>query len=476
MHEIVRVRRNSVFSTITILSRLTVNVFIFWIIARYYGPKIFGQFTSAQVLAANFIIIADFGLDILLTTEIARNRNNALKLFRQIFSIKSIFSVTALLLMWLVMILGSFSYETKLLIFILSFYTFFSALSNYFSALCKGFELLEYETKINLVMNLVLISLVLPLVLLKINIVIIACIFAFSRMIGFFLGILYSKKILQDVSFKFYFNGIEEIKNKIVVFGVFLIFNNLFFQLDTILLAIWKGDESVGIYQAAYKLIMLPLVIPDIIVNTLMPMLSRLNGENYALWKKIGKMMNKLLIAIVVPVSILIFVYAEQIISFIYGSENYENSIVVLRIFALVLLIRFSIETYALLLTTSNKQKIRMYTVLIATLLNFLLNYFVIPKYGVWGAASVSLVTNLFVGVIYYLNCFEIAKEYFMNKQILYFMSVSIIIAYLCWFFKDVSMFVAVPVVILLFWVIIFYFFLSEEEKKVLLHRDYRIP
>ncbi|AFN73547.1 polysaccharide biosynthesis protein [Melioribacter roseus P3M-2] len=476
MHEIVRVRRNSVFSTITILSRLTVNVFIFWIIARYYGPKIFGQFTSAQVLAANFIIIADFGLDILLTTEIARNRNNALKLFRQIFSIKSIFSVTALLLMWLVMILGSFSYETKLLIFILSFYTFFSALSNYISALYKGFELLEYETKINLAMNLVLISLVLPLVLLKINIVIIACIFAFSRMIGFFVGILYSKKILQDVSFKFYFNGIQEIKSKIVVFGVFLIFNNLFFQLDTILLAIWKGDESVGIYQAAYKLIMLPLVIPDIIVNTLMPMLSRLNGENYTLWKKIGKMMNKVLIAVVVPISILIFVYAEQIILFIYGSENYENSIFVLRIFAFVLLIRFSIETYALLLTTSNKQKIRMYTVLIATLLNFLLNYFVIPKYGVWGAASVSLVTNLFVGVIYYLNCFENAKEYFKDKQILYFMSISIIIAYLCWFFRDVSMFVAVPIVILLFWVIIFYFFLSEEEKKVLLHRDYRIP
>ena len=475
MSEAVRVRKNSLYSALSISSRLIANVFVFWIMARYYGPEIFGQFKSAQVLATNFIILADFGFDILLTTEVARNRINAQKLFRQFYSLKFIFSIIAFISMWILSIFGEFSNETRMLIQMLSFYTVFTTLTNYLFALYKGFEKLEYETKVSLIINIGLIIVVLPLILFKTNVLIIAAIFVSSRIIGFIVGVIYSYKLIPNLSFKFLFDGFSEIKNKFLIFGLFLLFNNLFFQLDTILLSLWIGDKTVGVYQAAFMLIMLPLVIPDILINTLMPLLSRLNVENQELWKKTGFLMNKILIALVTPIAIILFVCAEQIINFIYGINHYSESILVLRVLAVTLVVRFSLEAFALLLTTSNRQKIRLFTVSIATALNFTINYFLIPKYGALGAAVVSLITNFFVGIIYYINNSKLIPEYLLNTKTILFIITSLIFAYIFWIFKDANIFITIPIVLTVYSLLIGFFYFSKEEMQLIISKDFNI-
>lgn len=471
MTEVERVRRNSFFSALTVISRLIANVFIFWIIARYYGPKIFGQFTAAQVIATNFIILADFGFDLLLTTEIAKNRVKANKLFIQYFSLKITFCLIALILMFLLSLFGSFSSQTKSLIMILSFYMVFSTLSNFLSALYKGFEKLEYETLLTLMMNFFLFLFAFPLIILKVDIKIVASIFVLSRLLGFIVGIIFCRKVLPNLSLEFSFQDFEEIKNKVLVFGFFLLFNNLFFQLDTILLSLWRNDEDVGIYQAVFKLIMLPLVIPDIYTNALLPTLSRLYSENRENWVKAGRLMNKTLIVLIIPITIILFAYAEQIIHLIYGNVNYVNSVPVLRIFSLVLFIRFSFEASALMLTTSNKQNIRLYTVIIASILNLVLNYYFIPRYGILGAAIISLMTNIIVGITYFFFTKSHLNNIVMNTKILLYLLISLIIGYLAWFYNSINIFITTPAIFLIFSFMIF-FFLSKEERKILLNTN----
>jgi len=109
MTEASRIRNNSVFSFLSISSRLVANVVVFWIIARVYGPELFGQFTFAQTLATIFILFADFGFDILLTNEIARDRDKAKALFQQFFSLKLIFSLVALIGMWVFALVNEIS-------------------------------------------------------------------------------------------------------------------------------------------------------------------------------------------------------------------------------------------------------------------------------------------------------------------------------------------------------------------------------
>ncbi|HED05429.1 MAG TPA: hypothetical protein ENI61_01945, partial [Ignavibacteria bacterium] len=64
MTEAKRIRKNYLFSFLSISSRLIANVIVFWIIARYYGPDIFGQFSLAHTIATISILLGDFGLDL----------------------------------------------------------------------------------------------------------------------------------------------------------------------------------------------------------------------------------------------------------------------------------------------------------------------------------------------------------------------------------------------------------------------------
>jgi len=462
------IRLNTLFSFLSISSRLIANVIVFWIIARNYGPSLFGQFTFAQTLATIFIVVADFGFDILLTNDIASDRVNAKNYFQKYFTLKIIFTCLAMFGMWIFALINELNTQTVFLIFIFSLYMAFTALTNFIFALFKGFEKLSYETRISLVINVSLLVGTSILIFFHVEILYIAIVFLITRIIGFWVGFKYASNVLTNISFKPVIPKIGVTRNKILIYGFHLVFSYLFFQLDTILLAIFKSDHEIGIYQSVFKIIMIFLVIPEIFVNTLLPVLSRLNTENPIQWSIVARLMNKILVFAIIPISIFLFVFAERIIRLIYGLNDFAESILVLRIFAIILLVRFNLETYALMLTTSNKQKIRMYVVIIASILNLTLNSFLIPEYGVNGAAVVSLITNLFVGIIYiYMN-----RKFFIismvNSKMILLILISLTTASVLWKLNSEIIFYLSPILVIIYMVLIYLYFLSEDDRHLL--------
>lgn len=475
MSQAARIRRNSLFSFLSISLRLVANVLVFWVIARFYGPEIFGQFTLAHTIATLFILFADFGFDFLLTTEIARDRANASVLFQQYFSLKIIFSIAAILGMWLIALFGDLSPQSRILILIFSLYMVFTTLTNFLYALFKGYESLQYETKVSFFVNVGLLILVSLLVIAKANIIVIALAFIVTRILGFSIGVRFSFKVMPEITFQMNYQNWKDIKEKVLVFGFHLFFSYLFFQLDTVLIAFFKGDYEVGIYQSVFKLIVLPLVVPEILINALLPVLSRLNNENKVQWKRVGFLMNKVLISVGLPISIVFFIYADQIIHIVYGTEQYAEAIPVLKIFAVILLIRFSLEAFALMLTTSNRHKVRMYVVIAAASINFLTNIFIIPKYGIVGAASVSLLTNFFVAIAFFMTTMPFFAEWMINVKNFFFFTFSLILFYLFWIYNSLSVFIGGPVILLLLFIFSYFIVFSIKERELIFSNDFKL-
>jgi O-antigen/teichoic acid export membrane protein len=475
MSEAVRIRKNSIFSFFSISSRLIANVVLFLIIARFYGPTLYGQFVFAQSLSLVFILIADFGIDVLFVNEVARDRKNAVKLFSQYFSLKILFCLIALAGMDIFFFVSNSDFQGRLLILVFSIYMMLTAVSNFLYSLFKGFEKLEYEMKVSITTNIVLLIVTIVLLVIRANVLSIAIAFVGTRILGFVLAVRYSFVVLPDISYRLVFSGLNTIKNKVIVFGLHLVFNYLVFQLDTILLAIWKGDYDVGIYQSAFKLILVPLLIPEILINVLTPVLSRLNVENKKQWGYVGNAMSKFLYITIIPISIILFVYSDQIIHIIYGSKNYVNAIPVLRIFAVVLFIRFNFEAFALMLTTSNKQKIRMYIVIVAALLNFVLNYFAIPLYGAVGAAAVALLTNLFVAILYWITTVPFFFQWFIKSKTGIVFMATILGVLIFWHFKGITVFIMAPLILSGFISVAFLYFLNSDERKALIPQRFKL-
>jgi O-antigen/teichoic acid export membrane protein len=255
---------------------------------------------------------------------------------------------------------------------------------------------------------------------------------------------------------------------QITIFGIHYLFGSLFFQLDTLLLALWKGDHDVGIYQSVFKFVSFALIFSDIAVNAFMPTLSRFNDMKQERWEMLGELLNKTLFLIALPITLTMFVYAEQIIYLIYGNNSFTDAVPLLRIFSLIILIRYSVETYALMLTTSRRQTTRMTIVVTATVINFLLNVYFISNYGVYGAALVSLVTNILVGLGYIIATRNLFTKWLLTYKTMLPLCFTITVGVLLWKLPQMNFIVTVPLVIIGMCVFSYYVGFTKEERKTI--------
>ena len=462
-----QIRWNTFFSSLSSLIRLITNFLLFVGIARLYGAEAFGQFTTAHTLSTLFILFADFGFDVLLATEIARRREQAPLLAQQYLSLKFVFCLVATAAMCVMPSLQHFSRDTQTLIYIFGFYVFFSSLNNFFFALFKGFEQLHHETKISFTINILLLCLLVVFGLSHVPIYFIAWFFVGSRILGLLLAYYTAAKVVSRNMFHLSFSGWKEIMPQILVFGFHSIFGNLFFQMDTILLSFWKSDYDVGIYQSVFKIVILALIMQDVLTNTLTPVLSRLSREDKEKWKVLGRLLYKTLLFIALPICMVLFVYADHIVDILYGVEKYREAISILRIFSTIVLVRYWTEAYALMLTTSQRQKTRMVIALAATLMNYLINAYMIPRYGAFGAALTSLITNIFVGIGFLLSTrlFFSARVFEIRKVGL--VTLALILSAVLWNLRASSLWVAAPLAVSICVFASFYIGYTKEERML---------
>lgn len=458
--------KNSFFVFLSQAIRLITNLLIFIGIPRLYGPEIFGQFSIAYTVATICIVIADFGFDVLLTTEIARNREDAARIGARYFSLKILFASISALIMIVIPSFQTFSAASRLLIYILTAFVVLTTFTNFFYAIFRGFEKFELETQISFTSNLILITLLAVFGLMRIQLVYLMSIFIFARLISVTLCGIKATRLVGKNICKINFSEWNTTINHVLIFGFHFIFGNLFFQLDTILLGFWKGDHAVGIYKSAFNIMTLVLLIPDIAIATMLPVLSRLNHEDIMKWKSVSNLLYKVLFLIAMPLTLTIFFMPEEIIKLLYGNRLFNEAIPVLKIFAMIIFVRYAVEPFALMLTTSRRQHVRLVIVMVATFASFGFNYWLIPTWGIMGAALVSLGVNLFVGIGYVSMNLSLFMNWTFDFRLLvsFFFGLLVLVS-----LSIISMhWIAQLGLILLCLPFIYFFGLSAEEKKML--------
>lgn len=468
-----RIKINSFFSFISIISRLIANVFVFWIMARFFSEYTFGQFTYAHTLATTFILFADFGFDVLLTTEVARNRKNAEIIFSKYFSIKFLLTSISFLVMWFLILLKNNEEQGFLITSVFTAFMVFSTLTNFFNALLRGFEKLNYESIVSLVSNILLIILIILLIIINAHPFLFALSFVLTRGIGLITSIFLAKKLISKVIVKISFENFRDSFIKVFDFGMVIIFAGLLFQLDTVLIGLFLNDLQVGIYQAAVKIIMLPLIIPSILFNAILPMLAKFNAENEKKWASLSYYMNKILILLSAPISVIIFVYPEQILNIVYGYGKFNQAIPILKIFAFVLFVRFFYDTYGYMLTTSNRQRTQMFVLIIAISINFLCDLLIIPKFGVIGVALISLLTNMILAFGYCYFNFIFFKKWILNYRFFFLFIIFCITIIFFSLVDNINFWFGTIIIFAIFFITGIYFFFDKKEKTILLTRNF---
>ena len=468
-----RIKRNSVFAFLSRVIRLVTNVLLFVGIARLYGVEAFGQFTAAHTLSTIFLLLADFGFDSLLPTEIAARRERAAEYARRYFSMKVLFAVGASLVMLVLSVFQETSSETRTLVQIFSLYVFFASLNNYFFALFKSFEQFHHETLISFVTNAILLLLLIVLGILHSPLYVLAICFVGTRIIGIVMGLKTAARLTQGRIIQMSFEGWKDVWKDVMVFGLQFVLGALFLQLDTVLISFLKGDRDVGIYQAAFKIIALVLIVPDVVITTVMPVLARLFVENRARWESLGRLFTKTLLLLGLPLCVIPFVYAKEMIVLVYGAEGFDESIHILRLLLMTVFIRFSVaEAYAMMLTTSRRQGRRLAIVGGGTLLSFLLNLLFIPHYGPSGAATVALITNVIAGVGFVLASGDSFVAWTCNVRNVASSGIVVSVGAVAWGMPSIPMWCGAPVILVMSAATLYFIGFTREEWSLVFVRE----
>ena len=172
-------------------------------------------------------------------------------------------------------------------------------------------------------------------------------------------------------------------------------------NFDTTMLGWIKGDADVGLYSIAVKIYTIIKGILVAIYAVSLPRLAGYVGQNaFIEYKQIFSRICNYLSLILIPTSVGILCLSNEIMLFM-GGRDYIAASFSLQILsvALIFAIYGGLIT-AVLNITIGKEKENLIATFWGAIINFSLNLFFIPLWGINGAALTTLISELFVFLI----------------------------------------------------------------------------
>lgn len=174
---------------------------------------------------------------------------------------------------------------------------------------------------------------------------------------------------------------------------------------DIFMLGSMKTSSEVGIYNVAFKIASLGYIVIIAINVVIAPKISELYGEKkMETLKKVIHQSTRLIITLTLPLMLILFLLRKPILSF-FGEEFLlgETALIIIGIGVLISSISGNVDQ---ILNMTNGHKILRNITFFCFITNVVLNYLLIPLYGINGAATASLITNVLINVIclYYIK------------------------------------------------------------------------
>lgn len=168
---------------------------------------------------------------------------------------------------------------------------------------------------------------------------------------------------------------------------------------DIFMLGALVTKEEVGIYNAAYKLAILALVVINAVNTVLAPKIAALHGENnLSAIKTEVHSATRLITYVTLPIVLALILLRRPLLG-LFGAEFVTGETALVVISVGLLLNALSGSVGQLLNMTQHQNQLKRFT-LISVVVNVILNYVLIKQMGIVGAAIASLLSTLLLNVL----------------------------------------------------------------------------
>lgn len=380
--------------------RIIAGLFVGIWVARYLGPEQFGLFSYALAFTAIFAGIAKLGLDGIMVRQLINEPEKRDVYLGTAFWLKVIGAFSVMALMALIVPFTSNDATTNLFIFIIAIGLVF-----------QSFEVVEFYFQSQVLAKIISICKVIQLAIsscIKIYLVmshaeliwfvLVTAFDTLSLAISYFLAYKIRKKTAfykrfdLSIAKQFLKDSWPLMFSAIVVM--------IYMRIDQIMIKEMLGEYEVGIYSAAVRLSEAFYFIPVLISASLFPAILNAKKHSEEQYKKRLQQLYTFMVWLAIAMAFPMTFLADWLVVFLYG-DDYLEAGQVLSVHVWAAIFVFLGVSFSKYLVSENLSKIAFQRTLLGAISNILLNLWLIPIYGILGAAIATLTSQFVANYIY---------------------------------------------------------------------------
>jgi O-antigen/teichoic acid export membrane protein len=409
-------------------TQMIVSLIVGGLVARYLGPDQYGVYNYVISFVAIFAALSTMGIASVVVKDIVSGKTDEATALGSGFGLKLAGSILAYLLIIGMSFFVEAAGAVRLLLAIAAFQIITKTteiINSYYQAKVASSKTVKAQLLSLIIINLLRITFILldkPLLWFICLLPVDALIIGFglvkylsltdAKISNWRFDRKYTKELLSE-SWPSLFSGI---------------FVTIYMKIDQVMLQQMLGDTSVGYYAAAVRLSEVWLSIPWILSGSLFPAMVNAFKEGKSAFKIRINQAYILLISIALLVAIPIALTSPWIINLIFGAQYQESaSVLTIHIFSCVFIFLGSVSNRWLII--HKLQRYWMYYSAAGALANVMLNIWLIPEYGILGAAYATLISYAFA-YYFVFALFKPTRELFLIQTKNFFRVVTIIPAW----------------------------------------------
>ena len=395
--------------------RLGVGLFVGAWAARYLGPAQYGSLNFAIAFVSMFSPIASLGLNSVVVRDMVRNPGDAEKINQAAFFLHFCGSLLASIVA--VLLIGALRAGDDIvveIVYILVFSSIFrctDVIKYWYESQVRSRIVVWIERCIFLLGAAIKVFLILS----QAELLSFVWIFLFESLLVSV--VLLFSYFYSERKVIFGWTSIERLKNllkdsfPLMLSGIAII---IYMRVDQIMLGSMLSDKEVGVYSAALRISEVWYILPMVITSSLFPGIVILKEKDSKLY--MNRVQSLLCVMCLLSFIAVVFVtcFGGYIINILFGAE-YIESAAILKIHILGgVFVAIGVVGNSWYMAEDLQKMIFSRTV-VGSVINVVLNFIIIPKYGVIGSAATTVISFAFSG--YILDFFSIkTRKLFLAK------------------------------------------------------------
>jgi len=403
-----------------VIARLLGSVLTIYI-ARVLGAGVFGQLSFAIAFTSYFTLFSDFGLTTLGVREIAKDKKKTSTFGTNILVLQLLLAFLLILVLSALLIFLPLSFRTKIITFLFGLGIIPGALN--MAYIFQAYEEMEYMAVGKIIAQIGYVIVGFIFIYLFKDILVLPIVSLIAGLIGAAVIFYLLKKKIKFIWSKISWRQIKKLIERAYPFLIAALAVQIYYNMDSIMLQFMKGEVIVGLYNAAYKIVLLIISIGGFIAGTFFPLLSSAFKRDKKLFFKSINMWSRINGALIIPIVAGGILLARPILNLLYGQE-FVKATFAFQILILLPGIIFLSSVLVNPLLAIGQEKKNTIATSIGALVNIIGNFLLIPRFSLNGAAVATLIAEVVV-FSYLAFCFHkylkinvVYKNYF-SKPVL---------------------------------------------------------